>query len=186
MVYRNLDPDTLQEVGKKSIVSYELLEIELDDSTPRFSNGAWDTTYNGASFPSIGNWIAFSDISENTQMQIAEVTISLSGLSNEYFGYFVQTNFIDRPLRIYRQLWNDQDGVVGTFKIFEGRFKNAAVEDDGTNIIVAAVASNQFVDFERIAGRRTNDNEHQFFYPGDLFFEYADEVLKEVKWAPPG
>ena len=181
---RDMDAATQTEVAKNNITGFELLELQLDDGTYRFTNGPWDATYGGNTYQALGNFLGFSDIQENTQMQIAEVTVTLTGLRQEDFGYFVNTDFIDRTVVIYRQLWNDQDGVVGTFKIFEGRLKNAAVEDDGEQLTVGGTASNQFVDFERTAGRRTNNDEQQFYYTGDLFFEFAKEVLKEIKWKP--
>ena len=184
MANRDMDNATQTEVAKNNITGFELLEIELDAATYYFTNSAWDASYNGNTYLALGNFLGFSDIQENTQMQIAEVTVTLTGLRQEDFGYFVNENFIDRSIRIYRQLWNDTDGVVGTFKIFEGRLKNAAVEDSGEELTVGGTASNQFVDFERTAGRRTNDDEQQFYYTGDRFFQYAKEVLKEIKWKP--
>lgn len=184
MADRDLDAATLTEVAKPNITGYELLEIVLDDGTHRFTNGPWNATYDGNTYQALGNFLGFSDIQENTQMQITEVTVTLTGLRQEDFGYFVGVNFIDRTVRIYRQVWNDQSGVVGTFKIFEGRLKNAAVEDDGEQLTIGGTAANQFVDFERISGRSTNDDVQQFFYPGDRFFEFSSEVLKEIKWAP--
>ena len=184
MANRDMDSATQTEVAKSSITGFELLEIELDDGTHRFTNGPWDTVYDGDTYQALGNFLGFSDVQENTQMQIAEVTVTLTGLRQEDFGYFVDTNFIDRPVRIFRQLWNDTDGIVGTFKIFEGRFTNAACEDDGEKLTVGGTAANQFVDFERTSGRRTNNDEQQFYYTGDLFFEFAKEVLAEIKWKP--
>ena len=185
MANRNMDSATQTEVAKHSITGFELLEIELDDATYRFTNGPWEASYDGNTYLALGNFLGFSEIQENTQMQIAEVTVTLTGLRQEDFGYFVNTNFIDRPVRIYRQLWNEQaGGVVGTFKLFEGRFSNAACEDDGEILTVGGKASNSFVDFERRSGRSTNDDEHQFYYPGDKFFEFSKEVLKEIKWQP--
>lgn len=185
MANRNMDSATQTEVAKHSITGFELLEIELDDATYRFTNGPWEASYNGNTYLALGNFLGFSEIQENTQMQIAEVTVTLTGLRQEDFGYFVNTNFIDRPVRIYRQLWNEQaGGVVGTFKLFEGRFSNAACEDDGEILTVGGKAANSFVDFERRSGRSTNDDEHQFYYPGDKFFEFSKEVLKEIKWQP--
>jgi hypothetical protein len=184
MANRDMSAATQTEVAKNNITGYELLEIELDAATYYFTNGSFDAVYNGNTYLALGNFLGFSDIQENTQMQIAEVTVTLTGLRQEDFGYFVNENFIDRAIRIYRQLWNDTDGIVGTFKIFEGRLKNAAVEDSGEELTIGGTAANQFVDFERTAGRRTNDDEQQFYYTGDRFFQYAKEVLKEIKWRP--
>tara|TARA_R110000764_G_scaffold2047_4_gene8976 strand:+ start:1493 stop:2032 length:540 start_codon:yes stop_codon:yes gene_type:complete len=172
------------EVAKNNITGFELLEIELDDATHRFTNGPFDSTHEGNTYQALGNFLGFSDVSENTQMQIAEVTVTLTGLLQSDFGFFVNTNFIDRPVRIFRQLFNDQVGIVGTFKIFEGRFNSAACEDDGEILTVGGTASNSFVDFERRSGRRTNNDVQEFYYPGDKFFEFAKEVLKEISWKP--
>ena len=184
MANRDMSAATQTEVAKNNITGYELLEIELDAATYYFTNGSFDAVYNGNTYLALGNFLGFSDIQENTQMQIAEVTVTLTGLRQEDFAYFVNENFIDRAIRIYRQLWNDTDGIVGTFKIFEGRLKNAACEDDGEQLTIGGVASSQFVDFERTAGRTTNDDMQQFCYPGDRFFQYSKEVLREIKWRP--
>jgi hypothetical protein len=184
MANRDMSAAVQTEIAKPNITGFELLEIQLDDGTHRFTNGPFDTTYAGNTYQALGNFLGFSDIQENTQMQIAEVTVTLTGLRQEDFGYFVDNDFIDRTVIIYRQVWNDVSGVVGTFKIFEGRLKNAAVEDDGEKLTIGGTASNQFIDFERTAGRRTNDDEQQFFYSGDRFFEFAKEVLKEISWKP--
>jgi len=182
MANRDMDAATQAEIAKNNITGFELLEIELDDGTHRFTNGPWDTTYDGNTYQALGNFLGFSDVQENTQMQIAELTITLTGLRQADFGYFVNTDFIDRQVRIYRQLY--RDGIIGTFKIFEGRFSSAACEDDGEILTVGGTAANQFVDFERTSGRRTNDDEQQFYYPGDKFFEFSKEVLKEISWKP--
>jgi hypothetical protein len=185
MANRGMDGTTQTEIAKTSITSFELLEIVLDAATYRFTNGPWDVTYNSNNYQALGNFLGFSEIQENTQMQIAEVTITLTGLKTDSINFFASTDFIDRTVRIHRQIWNDQQGVVGTYKIFEGRFKSAALEDSNDTITVAGVASNQFVDFERIAGRITNDDDNRFHYPGDRFFEFSHQVLQDLKWAPP-
>jgi|LakMenEpi03Aug12_release.lakeMendotaPanAssembly.Ray.scaffolds.fasta_scaffold59846_3 hypothetical protein len=185
MANRGMNAATQTEVAKQNITSFELLEIVLDAATYRYTNGPWNVSYGGNTYEALGNFLGFSEIQENTQMQIAEVTITLTGLKADSINFFASTDFIDRTVRIYRQLWNDTSGVVGTYKIFEGRFKSAALEDSGDTITVGGVASNQFVDFERIAGRLTNDDDQQYHYPNDRFFEFSHEVLKDVKWAPP-
>jgi len=47
------------------------------------------------------------------------------------------------------------------------------------------VGSRMWSDFERTAGRRTNDNDQQVYYPGDRGFQFADDALKDIKWGRP-
>ena len=43
-------------------------------------------------------------------------------------------------------------------------------------------AASQFADFEKIRGRRTNNESQQIHFPGDRGFEYAPQVVKDLKW----
>ena len=66
---RDMDAATQTEVAKNNITGFELLELQLDDGTYRFTNSAWDATYGGNTYQALGNFLGFSDIQENTQMQ---------------------------------------------------------------------------------------------------------------------
>jgi hypothetical protein len=50
-----------------------------------------------------------------------------------------------------------------------------------TSIIDLACASH-WADFERKAGRLTNINSQQYFFPADTGFRYAANSIKDIKW----
>jgi len=68
--------------------------------------------------------------------------------------------------------------------IFEGRMDEPGIEEnpeDGSCVVTVS-ATNIWVDFERKAGRHTNHEEQQIFFPGDLGFQYASEIVKDITW----
>lgn len=181
MANRDLDSATQTEIAKPAISSFELLEIDLDTDY-YYTNAPFNITYSGNTYQALGNFLQFSNVEESTDMQISNVTVTLTGLTTTTLELFLSQEFIDRPLTLHRSLYNDSEGIVGTFNIFSGRISKAGLKEDGDSLTVECEASSQFVDFERRAGRHTNDNEQQFHYSGDRFFEFASEVLKELAW----
>ena len=56
-------------------------------------------------------------------------------------------------------------------------------QENDSHAVVKIKCRNQFADFERVSGRRTNDVEHKKFFPGDKAMEFvADLVAKVITW----
>ena len=42
--------------------------------------------------------------------------------------------------------------------------------------------ASHWADFEKKAGRFSNNNSQQYFFSGDVGFEYAANTVKDLKW----
>ena len=122
---------------------------------------------------------------ETAELQVSQVKIVQSGVDSAFISAYLSYEYIDRRVVIRKAFLADNETVlVDPFPIFDGRCDAPEINDDpdsGT-CTVAISASSHWVDFERRPGRHTNHDEQQFWFPGDLGFEYVSQLNKELTW----
>lgn len=182
---REASEAVIAEIIKSKNQPFHLLVAEFS-STTYYLTDAWSSiTWDGHTYTALGHFLSFSDIEETSSVQVSSITIQLSGIDQTVVYSVLAENYIDRTVKIYKGFLDDSSAViVDPILIFEGRMDSPIIQenpDDGT-CVVSVSATNTWVDFERLAGRHTNHEEQQLFYPGDKGFEYASEFNKEVLW----
>jgi len=116
---------------------------------------------------------------------VTSVNVALSGVDSSMTAIVLSERYLGRPLRILRG-WLGEDGklLAAPVAIFEGRMDRPTIQEnpeDGSST-VAISASNIWVDFEHRPGRTTNHEQQQIFYPGDMGFQYAADIFKDLPW----
>ena len=182
---RGITSRTIVEVGKSQNQPFHLVDIVFD-ATPQYVTDAWkNIIWNGHTYTVLGHFIAFSDIEESAELQVASLTAQLSGVDQSVISAVLAEDYIDRPLRIYKGFLDANMAVIADpILIFEGRMDSPVIEenpDDGS-CVVSVSATNAWVDFERLSGRHTNHEEQQIFFPGDKGFEFVSEITQEITW----
>tara|TARA_R100001440_G_scaffold50040_1_gene70017 strand:+ start:427 stop:1083 length:657 start_codon:yes stop_codon:yes gene_type:complete len=203
-------------LGKKTLRCFEAIAVELKKKSSTniekifITNAPHDVTISDTdsagntaneTFTSIGGFLAFSQIDENRLFTTSEITVSLVGIPafgktvDDGSGNSVELNFIqqflnydyvDQPVRIYRVFFDDEVTNLGSFLMFDGRINAPVIEDDPADTtIVAATCSSHWVDYERTTGQITNDNRQQNLYTGDRGFQFANKVIQDIKWQKP-
>jgi hypothetical protein len=183
-------------LGKKTLQAYEMVFLDVDAGV-WLTNAPIDVDYGGDTFTSVGAFLGFSEISEEQEFGVSEVTVSLSGLPMHdlrdingdpvnLFSMFLEHEYIDKTIKIYRVFFDDDQPITdGVMLMFDGRCDQPTISEDPTgNTTISVRAVNQWIDFERVGGRKTNHNQQLFFFPGDNFFEYVKDSVKDLKWAP--
>lgn len=183
-------------LGRKTLQAYEMVFLDVDEGV-YLTNAPIDIEYNGDVYTSVGGFMGFSEISEEQEFGISDVTVTLGGLPMHdlrdiddnpvnLFNMFLEHEYIDRTIQIMRVFFdNDLPIVDGVMMMFDGRCDQPTITEDPTgNTTISVKAVNQWVDFERIGGRKTNHNQQLFFFPGDHFFEYVKDTVKDIKWKP--
>jgi len=185
MADRGATAAVIAELAKSKNQPFHLVEVGFD-LTPIYITDAWrNIVWNGQTYTALGHFLGFSDIEETSELQVANLTAQLSGVDQSVISAVLTENYIDRPLKIYKGLLDENMAVIADpILIFEGRMDSPVIEenpDDGS-CTVAVTATNAWVDFERLSGRHTNHEEQQLFFPGDMGFEFSSEVTKEITW----
>lgn len=182
---RSASAAVLTEIAASACRPVHLLKITFD-SGPVYMTDAYRTiTWDGQSWVAMGHFLSFSDIEESGGIEVSSCTVGLSGVDQTYISIFLNNDFIDREVSIWKAFLDASMSVISNpLLIFNGRINRPGITEDpngGSCTLAVEVASN-WVDFQRIPGRHTNHTEQQIWYPGDKGFEFASDKTSQIKW----
>lgn len=182
---RITDEATLTQLRASASTVAHLGCVELDAMDIRITDSFRNISWGGDEYLACGDWTGFDPVEEQSELQVSEVEAHLSGVDQSWISDLMQHNYLDRRLRIWRA-WLDEGGaVVGQpVLLFDGRMDQPTIADDPEegSVSIAVSASSHWVDFEQTNGLRTNHSTQQRAFPGDLGFEFAAQILEEIKW----
>lgn len=186
MADRSMSAGMLAEVAKSLVRPVYLLELEFDSGTVRYTDAAMDIAWGGHTYERTAGLLSFSGVSETGDLLVNQIAVELAGADTSLAMAKVLTDdFLDRPLRIYLALLDTSTAVITSpVKIFEGRMDAPGIVDDpdtGTSTVTVR-GTPAWADFGRRPGRHTNDEEQQFYFPGDKGFEFVSQLPKQIKW----
>ena len=173
------------ELAKASNKPVHLVQADFATDSIYLCDYVKSLSYGGHTFSAAGHLLTFTDIEETAELDIAKVTISLSGVDSAYIAIFLGVEFIDRPITIYRGFISGGDIVGTACPIFAGRMDAPLITDSpGDTTTVSVQATNYLIDFEAKAGRHTNYQEQRLYFPEDEGLYYASEIHRTVVWSP--
>lgn len=183
---RGITGSTATELDKSSFNIVNLLEFQNIGGTNVYVTDApTDITYDGKTYLSSRGMLGVSDIQEEEDIKIENIDITLSAVDSENVKLFLDYDYIDRRVIVYRGIMGNNYNILGSpVLVFDGRLDQPRLVEDfeSRTATLAVSASSHWSDFESTAGRHTNDSEQQVYYPGDEFFNFATETQKDVKW----
>ena len=199
--------DGTGELEKDAVKCFHLCELHFDDSnldnlylTDNFHDISWDSTTapdSGANtYTAAGSLLAFSPVSETTELRINTINISLSGVDNSSSGIIADIltyPIINKRVVIHRSFGVDSTtDYTKTFLLFDGNVKNFNVIEADDSATIALSVSTHWANFEQKNGRITNSttqrNTQRYdgtgTFSGDNGFQYASAMLADLKWGP--
>ncbi|MBT4080289.1 MAG: DUF2163 domain-containing protein [Gammaproteobacteria bacterium] len=173
------------EVAKSQNRPVHFVSTHLDSGTTYMTDSYRDIIYDGNTYGAVGAWLDFSDIEETAEVIVSSVTISLSGVDQTWISAVLQENYIDRTIKIYKGFLNSSQALItDPILIFEGRIDQPIINEnpDSGQSTVSMSATNAWVDFSRKTGRHSNHEEQQIHFSGDMGFEFASEIVRDIPW----
>lgn len=163
-----------------------LVEVLVDPSNPTYlTDFARNISHDSKTWLSAQGLLSVSAITENNSNGIEQVSLSLSGVPDTFVKLFLDFAYIDRSLKVHK-VFLDADGAVtgNSMLIFDGRIDKPVIKHDfdGRTASIGITASSHWANFERKAGRFTNDAHQQSYFSGDDCFQYAIDYEKEITW----
>lgn len=120
--------------------------------------------------------------SESQDLRVNSLTLVFSNVGTTYLAAFLNNDWVNRQATIKRAVISQGLIVGDPLVVFDGKISGFQVsEDSGRSELSVSVASH-WADFQKKAGRRTNSNSQQFYFSGDLGFEYAASLVRDLKW----
>lgn len=180
---------TLETSSERASSQYfECVKFELPNQTYRISNAPFDIPIGSDTYQGVGVLMAFDEVEDNATLEIQKMNITVSGILEfenadlAPIEDFLQLDYTHAPVTISRAYVEDE-GIVGNFVLFKGYISSASfLLNTQESATVSIEVQNHLGDFEREAGRYTNESSQGRYYPGDRGLQYAGEVQKEIKW----
>jgi hypothetical protein len=186
---RTLPTGAVGILQSKAFITCELIELDLDTplylTTAQFDIATSTTTSGGTQqYVAQGQFLAYSGVREIDEVRINNINVTFSGATNTFINIALNGNYLHRAFRIYKVFLNNADMALLTtpIMIYDGTIVGASVEESETDSTVTFQTSNEFYDFERIAGRKTNSGSQQRFYAGDRGMEYSTVSISDIRW----
>ena len=167
---------------------YELVHIDVNNGY-YLTNAPWAIVYDGQTYEAAGNLLEIDGVEENVGFEIESLTVNIGGIDplpgdgDPFIKKILVSDYVDRSVVITRVYY--QDGAIVDGVVLYSGFINAASAASGLGQDGAAVSlqtSNNWTDFSKLSSRHTNSASQQAAFPGDLGFEFAKEVQKQVEW----
>lgn len=184
MVSRGLTANMQAAIAAGQLKPVRLLEMHFDGGTlyhtTCYKSLAWNSnTYNP------GNVVAMPNVEESLELRVPVYKVTLSGVNQANIATALLEDSIDRLVVMYRGLLDANENLIADpFEEFKGRIDTYAMDEDpdkGASTLAWSCVSH-LADFERLAGRRTNDDDQQVYFAGDRGFEFSALVAQDIKW----
>jgi len=185
---RGLHSDITTELAKDSIRYSDLVELFLPGGTQRQTNAPFDivtTTSTGGSgtFSANGELLSFDLVSETLEARVNQISIVLSAVSNTFTNLFMNNDYLNSRVCVHRVFYDSAfQQINNPVLMWDGEIVGYRIGENKRTSTIAVVSSSVFYDFERVAGRRTNDKSQQNISPGDRGLEFSTSAIGKIKW----
>jgi hypothetical protein len=174
----------------------DLVEIQLGNGNNLYlCTGGANISYDSPTAPdsgpnvytSQGDFMGFSNITEDFDVKVGKFTIYLSAIGNSYVDKFVGKDAEGKRVCLYKAFLNLQtlEIIEQPILMFDGYIYNIGINESSKSCQINVDCSSLFADFERTAGRKTNNWANWLFQGSkyDLAMEKAGWVGQiEFKW----
>lgn len=140
-------------------------------------------TIDGEVYTPTGTLMSISSVKSEMKVSAGTVSVTLAGLPDEDYQYIKNNRLKWASIQIYRAFFDDNgDPLWGADSVvlepqtrFKGIISNYSLTEDydintktASNIILLECTSSVILLQNKIAGRKTNQQSQQQFYPDDL------------------
>lgn len=183
---KGISASTQTELDKSGFNIVNLMEFQnIGGTTTYVTDAPFEVDYNSNTYAGLGQLLGMGDITEEEDLKIESIDITLSALDTSIVKLFLDYDYIDRRVIVYRAVLGEDYQIAGNpILVFDGRLDQPRLAEDfaSRTATLAVSATSHWADFEAQNGRHTNDSEQQALYSGDTFFSTSKDTQKDVKW----
>jgi hypothetical protein len=184
--FRDDYPNIRNEYSRDHNFAVDLISLAIKDSsgnpdTIRLCSGMIDIEYQSNTYTAQGEFLGYSAIKEDYDVKVGRVTVTLSGLDNNFISKFTTVDQVGAEVvvsKVFLDL-NTLD-VVSNYAIimYKGEIVNTSIQESAETATINIESASVFADFERLAGRKTTDWSNWYFQSTqyDTAFEKAGFV----------
>lgn len=166
-----------------------------DDTVLRLCNGGINLNVQGKTYTAQGDFIGFSTITEEFDVKVGKFQIHLSGLTAGMVDKFTGgqnanqgVDYEGKKVQVAKCFldYNTLEILTAPYIMFDGIIYNVSVSENAVTCDITVDCSTLWADFDRTAGRMTNNASNWLFQMGnttDHTFDKTSTVGQiEFKW----
>jgi hypothetical protein len=179
---RSINAATIAALQSDAIRLCHLVQIDFP-TVIKVTDNFHAVEFGGDDFEPVGHLLQIGQPQETQELRVGTVGITLSGVDQAYISIFLNQTYINRRVRIWKAVLDDAGAIIGDAIItFDGQVTGYGIQDNEDSSIINLSCASHWADFSRKAGRLTNTNSQQYFFPTDTGFQYAANSMKDIKW----
>ena len=160
------------------------VSLEFDSGTLNLWSGIGNFTgSDGLTYTGAGELLNIENVDEDKELSSTNMTIGISGLSENIVTYATTEDYQNRPMTIKMFFFHpDTDDEIGNVILFKGRMDTLTVVD-GDSFSVVISAENKLIDLTRPKNLFYTAETQNFLYSGDKGLEFVAKIREQtVNW----
>jgi hypothetical protein len=157
--------------------------VELNLSTViRLTDWYTNITYDSNSYEAGGSFLQVDATTETGQLQVNEIGIRLSNVTNQIRSLVENGEFTDKTVDVYLAYFNSDETIVGAINFFTGQIRNIGINETIDTSTINMVVASHWANWNLTKGRHFSDESQQSFSSGDRGMEFATQTKEDVRW----
>lgn len=186
---KQLSAQVLEQLESTSFLYAELIEFAL--ATPLYlTTASYDivattaTSSGSQTYLAQGKFISYSGVRQTDELRINNVALSLSGSTDTFVNIVLNDQYLHRKVYIYRTWINVATNALidSPVLVYAGTITGGDVLDSARECQVSLTTSNEFYDFDKISGRKSNSDSQKRFFPNDNGMLYSTNTINDIRW----
>jgi len=179
---RSINAATITALQSDAIRLCHLVQIDFP-TVAKITDNYHAVDFDGDDFEPVGHLLQIGQPQETQELRVGTIKITLSGVDQAYVSVFLNQTYINRRVRIWKAVLDSAGDIIGDAIItFDGQITGYGLQGGEDSSVIDVSCASHWADFERKAGRLTNTNSQQYFFPTDTGFRYAANSIKDIKW----
>nr|BAR39839.1 phage minor tail protein L [uncultured Mediterranean phage uvMED] len=127
--------------------------------------------------------VGASSFEEQTDISKSSLSISLSGADQTFISTVLNENIVNVSVSIFRGLLNSSNALISDpILLYQGNVDTFEITETETRSNLKLIVVSHWADFEKKAGRKTNNASQQRFFSTDVGMDFASQTVLDIKW----
>ena len=163
---RSLSAGLQAQVSAQQTKTAFLVELGLS-TTIRLTDWYSDVTYDSNSYEAGGSFLTVDSVTETGQLQIDEINLGFSNVTNEVRNLVQGGAFTDKTVEINLAYFNENETLVGAINYFTGQIRSVSISESIDNSVLAMTVASHWANWNLTKGRHYSDESQKSVYTND-------------------
>tara|TARA_R110002153_G_scaffold265387_1_gene427892 strand:- start:490 stop:1038 length:549 start_codon:yes stop_codon:yes gene_type:complete len=178
---RTLSTALQAQISSTSTKTAFLVELDLS-STIRLTDWYSNVTYDSNAYEAGGSFLAVDSITETGQLQVDEINLGFSNITDQVRSLVQDGSFTDKTVRINLAYFDASETIVGAIHYFTGQIRNVSIAENIDDSVLSMTVASHWSNWNLTKGRHYSMESQEAFSANDKGFEFCSTVRKDIRW----